>query len=332
MSVETCHKSSSLCLDTSVSLFDVPSTQISYDNVTEIEIFPSATIIQDNDITFMINSLNSQSYLDLNSAYFLFNLQIKRSDGMDAVTKDGETTKSDEVTVSNGFGSTFIKHITVQANDVTLSKYDSFFMRNYMDCLLHSNDDHSHQLETCQFYYKNECVGNDHTNESWSKRFERTKESKKFSLIVPFNTELASSGKLTLPGVNLKITISLSQPGFHLVASPNEKNSHRVVINDVKMIIKKWIVSPSVAVSHENLLREKNATVVFRNFRSIDRVIPAGVKHISFDNLFSRIAPYNIYCLIQDSSTFLGKVNNDPTVFKRNGLSSMILNYEEERI
>jgi hypothetical protein len=330
--VELSHAESDPCLDSAISIFDVPKTQISYDAVSELEIFPTSTVMQDNDITFMINSLNAQSYLDLTGSYFVFKLKITREDGSAAVTTAaGGAQTLDQVTVVNGFSSAFLKHIVVQANDTVISSYDSFFMRNLVDCMLHSNESMLDQLEATQFYYRSEDKETDSTAPAWTKRFERTKGSKEFVIIVPFNTEIASSGKLLLPGVNLKIVLSLSTPEFHLVKAANETKNHHVVINDAKLIIKKWTVSPSVCISHETILRKKNASLTTRNFRTVERVVPVGVTHISFDNIFTRIVPYNIYCFLQSSSSFLGKSTTDPSVFSRNGLIKMVLNVEDER-
>jgi hypothetical protein len=331
--VEISHEASDPCLDSAISLFDVPKTQISYDGVSEIEIFPTSTVMQGNDITFMINSLNAQSYLDLTSAYFAFKLKITRDDGSVASTpgEDGGAAILDQVTVANAFSSTFLKHIVVQANDTIISTYDSFYMRNLVDCMLHSNESMQDQLESTQFYYRTEDAQNDSTAPAWAKRFERTKGSKEFTIIVPFNTEIASCAKLLLPGVNLKIVLSLTLPDFHLVKAAGEGHNHHVVINESKLMIKKWVVSPSVCISHENILRQKNATLTFRNLRTIERVVPAGITHISFDNIFTRIVPYNIYCFLQPSADFSGRSTSDPTVFTRHGLIKMVLNVEDER-
>jgi hypothetical protein len=197
--------------------------------------------------------------------------------------------------------------------------------------MLHSNESMLDQLESTQFYYRTDEKENDSNASSWAKRFARTKGSKEFTIIVPFNTEIASCAKLLLPGVNLKIVLGLTLPDFHLVKAAGEANNHHVVINESKLIIKKWTVSPSVCISHENILRQKNATLTFRNLRTVERVVPAGVNHISFDNIFTRIVPYNIYCFLQPSSIFSGKNTLDPTVFSRNGLIKMVLNVEDER-
>jgi hypothetical protein len=335
MSVEISHEGSDPCLDSAISIFDIPKTQISYDGVSDVEIYPASTVMQNNDITFMINSLNSQSYLDLTSAYFVFKLKIVREDGTDAITPAANADAvavADRVTVTNAFSSTYLKHVVVQANDIVVSSYDSFFMRNFTDCMLHSNESMSPQLEATQFYYRSEDPETDSTASTWAKRFERTKGSKEFNIIIPFNTELASGGKLLLPGINLKIVLSLTKPEFHLVKAEGEVNHHQIAINEVKLVVKKWTVAPSVCLSHENLLRQKNVAITFRNFRTIDRVIPQGCKHISFDNIFTRIVPYNIYCFIQESATYLGRVTQDPTVFKRHGLSKIVLNVEDERM
>jgi hypothetical protein len=333
MSIEITHEGSEPCLDSAISIFDIPKTQISYDSVNEAEVFPSSVIMQNNDITFMINSLHSQSYLDMTSAYFMFKLKITREDGSDASTPVVDAAPTlDQVTVTNAFSSTFIKHIVIHANDTAISTYDSFFMRNLADCMLHSSDSMKDQLEATQFFYQTEDAANDNTATSWAKRFERTKGSKEFTLIVPFNTELASGGKLILPGINLKIVMSFTKPEFHLVKAAGEGNNHMVTISEAKLMLKKWTVSNSVCLSHEDLLRQKNASMIFRNFRSVERVIPVGVKHITFDNIFTRVLPYNIYCFLQLGSTFLGNINHDPTVFQRHGLSKMVLNVEDERI
>jgi hypothetical protein len=333
MSVEISHEGSDPCLDSAISIFDIPKTQISYDAVSDVEIYPTSTIMQNNDITFMINSLNSQSYLDMTSAYFIFKLKITREDGSDSFsTAEDGTITQDKVTVTNGFSSTFLKHIVIQANDTVISSYDSFFMRNFVDCMLHSSETMKHQLEATQFYYASEDDRDGSTAESWGKRFLRTQGSKEFTIIIPFNTELASGAKLLLPGINLKIVLSLTNSDFHLVKAASETKNHHVVINEAKLLIKKWTVSPSVCLSHENLLRHKNASLTFRNFRSIERVIPMGVKHISFDNIFTRVVPYNIYCFLQTGTSFLGKSTQDPTVFQRHGLTKMVLNVEDERM
>jgi hypothetical protein len=129
----------------------------------------------------------------------------------------------------------------------------------------------------------------------------------------------------------LKIVLSLTPSEFHLIKPATETKNHRVVINEAKLIIKKWTVSPSVCLSHESILRKKHASLTLRNFRSVERVVPVGVTHISFDNIFTRIVPYNIYCFLQSSASFLGKSTTDPSVFSRNGLVKMSLNVEDER-
>lgn len=218
---EVAHRHSAICTNSALNLFSTLPTDACFQNVEYFKTWPQQSITQDSPITFVISNLTANHYINLSDAYFTFRVKLLRSDGTIPYT---EATKTyDNVSVSNNIASSYINNVSVWCGETQVSNFDNFFLRNSIDNLLHcpKTEQKSVVADSQLLYLKRTSAGTD--DESFAERQAITKKGEIFEFIVPFNTDLGSSKKFIISGIDLKFTINLNSPNFYLLGAADQK-------------------------------------------------------------------------------------------------------------
>jgi len=331
------HAKSGICTDGRLNIFSVPPTLAAFEKIEDCKIFPVTALSPDAPVSFVINNLNVNNYLNLADSFFVVRAKLERKDGgkpHSKVTTSGtEDLVADKVTISNNISSTFIKNISVTINETTVSTYENFFLRNALDNLLHTPSTVQESLvDGPQHMYARGITATSYNTESWLTRLTGTKSGEVFVLVVPFNVDLGSTNKFFPPGANIKITLSLNSPDFYLVKASSETNSHRLNIESIYLQITKASVLPSITEAHHEVFKKNNAIYPMRRVRTTERVVGKDSTDVDFDIFMSGQVPYNITLVFLPTKTLTGDILQEPMFFERHGLSSAVLTSDSKKI
>jgi len=249
---------------------------------------------------------------------------LKRTDGTNPYTVN-EAAKSityDQVTFSNNIGSTLVKNILVKIGETTVSNYDNFFLRNALDNLLHTP--HTIQetiVRDSQYLWGTGETAVSYNTKEWKGRHDVTKDGGIFEIIIPFNSDLASTNKFFPPGVEMQIMITLNSPEFYLVgASKEENNKHNIVVEDVYFQATRATVFPSISQAHELLFKEMNAVYALRHVKTTERIVSKGTINLDYDLFLPGETPYSLTMVLMPSASVTGDTTTEPLFFERHGL------------
>ncbi len=338
MSLLLNHEKSSICTDGRLNLFSVPPTLAAFENIDDCKIYPVTALNPGSGgpISFIVNNLGVNTYLNLADSFFVIRARLRRLDGSEPFTvaaAPGGAKTYDNVTITNNIASTLVKNISVRVNDTVVSTHENFFLRNALDNLLHTpRNTRENLVKGCQHLY---ALGNDPVSfdsESWNERHSITQEGGEFEIIVPLNVDLGSTNKFFPPGTNLKVTLVPNEPEFYLVKSGEEARSHRLVIDDIYLQVTKALVLPAISEAHHQLFKKSNAVYPLRHVRTSERVIPVNTTSAEFDVFLPGQVPYNITLVFLPSTTLIGDPLTEPLFFGRHNLSHATLRSETKSI
>src|SRR5436190_20595538 len=122
--LETSHPKSTTVLADSLNMFQPAPTMATFTSTETQKVYPVSALQPNSTITFELKNLSPNHFLTLADAYFSVSAKIASNNGTDAVA---------DIAITDGFASTFVKHVTVHVNDKIVSNYDSFFLRNSID-------------------------------------------------------------------------------------------------------------------------------------------------------------------------------------------------------
>jgi hypothetical protein len=258
---------------------------------------------------------------------------LKRSTGEDPFSMDNKKKVYDQVTISNNIASTLVKNIMVQIGETTVSHYDFFFLRNALDNLLHTPfRQRSTIVKYSQLFDELGDTAASYMTKEWNGRHEQTKDGGIFEILIPFNTDLSSTGKFFPPGVDIKITLTLNTPEFYLVKGPNETQSHHIFIEEIYLQLTRASVLPSITKSHETALSKQNVIYPLRYTRTLEKAIAKSTTSLEYDLFIPGQVPYNITLVFMSSSNYNGNSQSEPIFFERFDLETATLRTESKTI
>lgn len=243
------HMKSGEVSDEALDLFTVPPTNITYTGYCIVEINPNSKSI--TPIEFMIPG--SRKYIDFSRSYFRIDLTLKKADGTNLASADAPWL------APNAFH-TIIKQPSIYVNGtLTTEQTDTYPYKAHLETILYYGTEVEETFLKLQEYYsaldypaitltanqldratphadyealipeRKKAV-----NGALDMR-ERTTGGKTIQLFGMPHVDLLNSGRILIPGVDLKMRFTLDDPKFFMNGLTSVTTNVRLQREDLKM-------------------------------------------------------------------------------------------------
>ena len=328
------HSELSKVHDSASVLFTVPPTNITYNGYRIVEVNPTRESI--TPIEFVIPG--SHEYLDFSRSYFCMELVLKTTGGVNLADV------SQCCLAPNAFH-TIIKQPSMCVNGtLTTKQTDTYAYKLYIETILNYGTEDEDTILRPQGYYSGldypthvQLVANniDQTHADYKalpaekrkaidgllKMRGRTTGGKTIILYGMPHVDLFNTGRMLIPGVDLKIRFMLNDPKFFMNGITAVNTDVRLQAGDLKMKFYACMVKVrSDVYNHIASARlQRNLDVYYPTVRSEIRTYTLQNLHSTFEatDVFNGRVPDRVVVGIVYQDAFSGKYGYNPFIFKK---------------
>lgn len=317
------------CFPSQIDIFADVSYQsgiLNYENQT---FSPITTLENTNVIEFNI-AASPDHYIDLSSIYLELKVQFLKSSGEKFSAKSTNDAKGDEkgvqpALVCNSLSSLF-RTCTVYFNNKRVSFIDLYHYQDYITKILNYDSNCiSTKLGLDGFILDTagEMSKMDSSNMGHSHRRELMINSKEHTFITRLNMDVFNIERFLCNNIDVRITLGLENPNFFVMEKSVEGSESILKINQAKLNVKRYILSPDVLLAHSRYLQSGvSAIYPYRRREMKTFTITPNVYVHTFDNIFQGRMPNNIAFAITPATNYNGKRDKNPYDFQNVNVTS----------
>jgi hypothetical protein len=309
-----------------VDLFSLPATDTTIESSFYAEYKPVVNI-QDSDakIDFRIIG-NSSQYLDLFDHFCYFKIKIQDKDSKDiAISEDISTT-------NNLFHSMFSNCDVSISNQLASTSNNCYMYKAYLETLLTYGKEYLESQGTSAMFYADTDNGScSNTNSGYYKRKEHVKGSTTVELIDKLKFDLSNQHRYILNNTSITISLTRVSEKFSLIynklsAEGATDLEPKIKILDASLFVRKHVLYPSIALSHQKLLEEGvTAKYPFKKSDVKFFSIPQSNQSFIEENMFLGSIPSRVVICFVSNKAFNGDYTMNPLVFKNFGINYLSL-------
>nr|CAD2146170.1 unnamed protein product [Meloidogyne enterolobii] len=291
------NENSPLALNSALSIFTVPPTNVSVVRSFFREILPLSTITQDSPYLFRLFSDNL--WTDLSRTYLYLELSIEKL-GQDNKWSPIVATDT-SIAPIQGIGQTFVQQLKVTLAYIT---NELSFPDNVKSNFLASIG-----------YYK--CDKHDDSTDSgFQKRCSLFANGKHTQFLSRLDFDLGNQELFLLNNLDVNFNIYRSKNSFALQRlNATDEVQYRLYVHDVKLFVKMIEVQPSLNMNIYKTLESKPATYAVRKTEIKSTFLTAGRTEIEY-NAFSASIPRRITVALISNKAFNGDFGLSPFNFQ----------------
>nr|CAD2197785.1 unnamed protein product [Meloidogyne enterolobii]CAD2201840.1 unnamed protein product [Meloidogyne enterolobii] len=284
------NENSPLALNSALSIFTVPPTNVSVVRSFFREILPLSTITQDSPYLFRLFSDNL--WTDLSRTYLYLELSIEKL-GLDNKWSSIAATDTHIGTIQS-IGQTFVQQLKVTVGNTEV--YDSGTLYSYKAYITNElsfpNCVKSNFLASIGYYETDKH--DDITDPGFMQRCSLFANGKRTQFFSRLDFDLGNQELFLLNNLDVHFSIYRSKNSFALQRlNPADENQYRLYVNDVKLFSKMIEVQPALNMNIYKTLESKPATYAIRKTEIKSTFLTAGRTEIEY-NAFSATIPRRI--------------------------------------
>ncbi|XP_026290579.1 uncharacterized protein F54H12.2-like [Frankliniella occidentalis] len=153
-------------------------------------------------------------------------------------------------------------------------------------------------------------------------RRSRTANSKIFETLGPLHIDISNSNRLLLNNCTLRIKLTRNRDAFTIMST---KGTEKIKLLEVKLIVRKVTISPSVLLGHAQALEKAPAKYPLNRVDIKTVTITQGLRDKTIDNLFMNQLPQRIIICLVDNKAFNGDYKLNPFNFQHFNLNYLQL-------
>lgn len=326
--IESC-----LCSKSELEIFSLPYLQKDIESGQWIDFHPVSNISDGGPIEFHVSG-SGEKYTDLENTQLHVNVKIVKAN----LSATGD---QDKVGPVNLFLHSLFSQVDVFLQDRLVSSSNNTYpYRSFLETLLSYGKEAKESLLTSELYFKDTpgkmdaadpLLADAAANKGLKNRHFFTKESQEIDLCGKLHSDIFALERHLLNGVDLKIKLIRSKPGFCLMSSEADAD-YKVVITKCFLRVRKVKVSPSVLLKHAAILRTQSAKYPLRRVECKSFTINQGNLSHTQDDAFLGQIPKRIVMGLVDTEAFNGSFKKNPFNFKNFGLTSVAVYLNGEQI
>ena len=297
-----------------LSLFHLPPTNVTYEKVQWIDYSPSTPLTDGGSIDFIIPSSGAQ-YIDLKRTLLNVKFKILKKDGTNIDLQDKVAPIN--LTLHSLFKDV---QLFMQQRLVTSSQ-ENYAYKAYLETVLDYGKEAKQSWLQCQGYYKDTAGSMDETNpltggnSGLGERFGRVVPplgNHVCDLEGPLMLDLCQQAKPLINGIDLQFRLFPSDKTFVLTA---EEEGYRLVITDMVMKVCKLTPSPSVIVSHAEMINYTPAKYPYMKTDIKTFTFTPGRYSIAVTDVFQGKIPSTLIIALVASEAYRGSYKRNPFNF-----------------
>ena len=317
------HKQSYECTKSELDLFEVPPTQISFENARIVDYFPIANI-DNGPIEFFISG-SSDEYIDLSQTFLYIEGMITLHE------KDvAANAKVNDVPV-NYFLHSIFSQVDVSLNETSISSsVNSYPYRCIFETLLNYGSDAKNSHLAASMFYKDtasKMVALDNTNDGGFKRLSLTKSEEPFSMYGRLHVDMFFQDRLLINNVNVRLKLNRSKDAFCLIS--NCKSS-KVKITQAMLTVRKVKVNPKIMLAHAAVLEKSTIKYPVKRVELKSFTINSGLRAKTLDNVSLGPLPKKVVFGFVNSNAFNGDYTLNPFNFEHFKLTKVSVSIDGE--
>ena len=314
------HTHSCECIKSELDLFSLPPTQTTIESSHWIHYKPISSITRNSPIEFHVPG-NNDEYLDL--AHTM--LRIKASIVTGVEIPENQIANAALVAPVNNFLHSIFSQVDVSLNQKLISSTgNNYAYRAYIETLLNYGDlakkthlgtvlweqDTSGQMDTT-------AMAN---NGLFSRRSIMTNNT--VDMVGHLHVDIFNQEKLLINGVEISVRLVQSKEGFAII---DPSNLFDVEINEATLMIRRVRISPSVLISHANMLSKTTAKYNITKVEVKTFALHQSIRGESLDNVIMGQLPKRLIIGFVPHNAYNGAKNLNPFNFKHYYLNYLSL-------
>ena len=319
-------QSSSVAIENSLAIFDLPPTQVAINKSQVRELLPLTALNQSGAYVFRLFPDNQ--FVDLSKTWFYLATSLERfdKDKKEWVPTDDTDEFDPKIAVINNFGHSFIQSLKININNVEV--FSSGPLYAYRAYILHELG-YSHEtrkgIHEANCYYPDKIDQNDITGEGFKARQKRFAEGAVCETMVKLNFDLARQENLLLSNSDVIFTIHRNNDDF-LLHSPFYKKAdatvsaaghheYRIKILDMRLYVRTVDVTQSLNNAISRQLEVSSAKYPIRRVEMRSLFLSKGRSDVSW-NAFTSVIPRRLIITFVSNDAYSGKKHLSPFVFE----------------
>ena len=327
--------------DSALDLFTVPRTNITYNGYCIVEINSTSESI--TPIEFVIPG--SREYIDFSRSYFRMDLILKKTDG-------GNLADASQRWLAPNAFYTIIKQPSIYVNGtLTTEQTDTYAYKSYLETILNYGTEDEETILRPQGYYSalnyppHDLTANqidsatpnaDYTALSKERKKavdglvemkEKTTGGKTIQLFGLPHVDLFNTGRMLIPGVDLKMRFTLNDPKFFMNGLTAVNTAVRLQAGDLKMKFYACMVKVRSDVNNKiaTARLQRNLDVYYPTVRSETRTYTLQNNHTNFEatDVFNGRVPDRVVVGLVYQDAFSGSYAYNPFNFPKFNVSSI---------
>jgi hypothetical protein len=303
-----------------VDFSSVPPTDMTEMNWSYQRVAPSTSISdQFGDIEFNYKSSDGH-LIDLKNSYLHFVVRILKRDGTNI-------TSADKVAPVNNFLSSLVQDAVLFFKEDKVS--DSKGLYPYLaifQAILGFNKSNKEGHLTSELFYDD--VSNSTTNNSgWTTRSGYCAESKTIELQGKLALDVCKMPKMVPPSIDLTLKLKRSSPEFCLFMENATSDNlittpYKIKFESAFWVLRKVEPTATVLTNIDKILSDGKRKLLLEYKQTELRAFgqPQGNYHIHAENVFTRAVPSKLIVTFVSSSSFAGKISENPFYFDHKNL------------
>lgn len=275
--------------------FDIPGTSSTYINMSETELYITARILKENDITI------------------------------------GETDKIGPA--ANFFHSLFNQCQVYLNNTAVENSNNTYAYRAYFENLLNNGREAKNTFLQMEVFYQDDAGTHEIfdlatttdvpvVNSNYLKRRKRFLGGN-VQMKGKIHSDIFNINKLLLNNVNITIKLSRSNDSFCLNGSSNDV--YKVKIDEAQLKVRRQNISPTTMLAHTMSLEKATAKYPVKRVIVKPFTLPIQTNKTTITGIHNGIVPRRVVLGIVDTEAYAGKKNKNPFNFQHYKLSNLIL-------
>src|SRR5258705_5037292 len=229
------HPLSKEFIKSELSLWSLPTTQVSVDSSKFVEYFPISTLAAGSPIEFQIPP--SDDYIDLNDTLISVCARIVLADGTGFAAPAAPTV----IAPTKNWISSLFSSVNVYFGDKLVSGANTDYPYiSYLETLLSYGSDAKKSYLECGLWVEDNDAASNRTT-----RARYTMGSKSVYMLARLHIDLFKANRLMINHVSVKLSLTRSKDAF-AIESTDANQDLKVDIRTCKLLVKKVKPSPTI--------------------------------------------------------------------------------------
>ncbi len=316
------HPQSCECAKSELDLFSVPATQTSIESGGWVEYNPISSLADGAPIEFVVGG-SGQDYIDLANTQLYVKAEIVQADNT-------AIDNTHQVGPINLLLHSLFSEVDFKLNDTLISSTNNTYpYRAYIETLLSYGPAAKNSQLTAALYYKDEArkLDDDNpldaaANSGLKKRHSFFNNGGVVDMIGSIHSDLFFQEKFLPSDVGIRLRLVRSKNTFCLMSDVAQA-AFKIKLHDVKLLIRKIKLSPSVFVAHAKALEVGNFRYPIKRVVCKTFTVSRGNLDFTQENLFTGQLPSRLVIGIVDNDAYNGSYRKNPFNFKNFNLTQI---------